>query len=90
VPFVTCAGFLVIAAGNLAIESTAALEARIRDVVTNVADYPERAPRVEGRPGMRVVPLVRYPFKIFYRIFGDTVRIVHIRHATRRPWTEGT
>jgi len=29
---------------------TAALEARIRDVVTNIADFPERAPRVEGRP----------------------------------------
>jgi len=68
---------------------TAALEARIRDVVTNIADYPERAPRVEGRPGMRFVPLVRYPFKIFYRIIGNTVRIVHIRHAARRPWTGG-
>jgi toxin ParE1/3/4 len=66
---------------------TAALEAPLREVVTNLADFPERAPRVEGRPGMRVVPLVRYPFKIFYRTIGDTVRIVHIRHAARRPWT---
>ena len=44
------------------------------------------APRVEQRPGMRVVPLVRYPFKIFYRILGETVRVLHIRHAAQRPW----
>jgi plasmid stabilization system protein ParE len=38
---------------------------------------------------MRVMPLVRYPFKIFYRIVGDTVRVLHIRHAARRPWDFG-
>ena len=36
---------------------------------------------------MRVLPLMRYPFKVFYRVVGDTVRIVHIRHTARRPWT---
>ena len=65
---------------------TAALEQRIHDVVAGIAHAPESAPRVEQLPGMRVVPLVRYPFKSFYRIVGDTVRIVHIRHAARRPW----
>jgi plasmid stabilization system protein ParE len=67
----------------------AALEARIRDVVAGIAHAPESAPRVEQRPGMRVVPLVRFPFKIFYRIVGDTVRVLHIRHAARRPWDFG-
>jgi plasmid stabilization system protein ParE len=67
---------------------TAALEARIRHVVTNIANAPESAPRVEQRPGMRVVHLVRYPFSIFYRIVDDTVRILHIRHAARRPWED--
>ena len=67
----------------------AALELRIRNVVAQIANAPESAPRVEQRPGMRVVPLVRYPFKVFYRIVDDdTVRILHIRHAARRPWTE--
>jgi len=64
----------------------AALEARIRDVVAGIAHAPESAPRVEQRPGMRVVPLVRNPFKIFYRILGETVRVLHIRHAAQRPW----
>jgi toxin ParE1/3/4 len=65
---------------------TAALEQRIRDVITQIGNAPEIAPRVGQLPGMRVLPLVRYPFKIFYRIVGDTVRIVHIRHTARRPW----
>ena len=68
---------------------TAALEARIRDVIADIANVPERSPAIEQRPGMRVVPLVHYPFKIFYRIAGDAVRILHIRHAARRPWDFG-
>jgi plasmid stabilization system protein ParE len=65
---------------------TAALEGRLRDAVTLIAREPESAPRVEQRSGMRVVALVRYPFKVFYRVVGDTVRIVHIRNTSRRPW----
>jgi plasmid stabilization system protein ParE len=65
---------------------TAALDARIRGVIENIVRAPESAPRVEGTIDMRIVPLVRYPFSIFYRIIGDTVRILHIRHAARRPW----
>jgi len=64
----------------------AALEARIRDVIADIAHAPERAPAIEQRPDMHVVPLVRYPFKIFYRIVGGAVRILHIRHAARRSW----
>ena len=66
----------------------AALELRIRAAVEQIANAPESAPRVEQRPGMRVLPLVRYPFKVFYRIVdSDTIRILHIRHTARRPWT---
>jgi plasmid stabilization system protein ParE len=65
---------------------TAALERRIRAAISNIGHAPESAPRIEQLPGMRVVALVRYPFSVFYRIVDDTVRIVHIRHAARRPW----
>jgi len=65
---------------------TLALEARLQAVITRIASSPESAPRVEQRPGMRVVTPVRYPFKIFYRIIDGTVRIVHVRHTARRPW----
>ncbi len=62
---------------------TAALEGRIRDIVTQITNAPESAPRVEQRPGVRVVSLVRYPFRMFYRIQGDTITILHIRHTAR-------
>jgi plasmid stabilization system protein ParE len=63
-----------------------ALEARIRAVVEHISRQPWIAPEVEQRPGLHVAPLVRYPFKIFYRVFEDRVRIQHIRHTSRRPW----
>ena len=64
----------------------AELEARIREIVAQIADAPESAPSVERRPGMRVVPLGRYPYRIFYRVLEDRVRILHFRHTARRPW----
>jgi plasmid stabilization system protein ParE len=62
-----------------------ALEARIRAVIDRISEDPLSAPELEQRPGVRVVPLVRYPFKIFYRVLEDRVRIQHIRHSARRP-----
>jgi plasmid stabilization system protein ParE len=64
----------------------AELEARIREVVAHVAENPEATPQILARPGVRMVPLVRYPYNIFYRILQDRVRILHIRHTSRRPW----
>ena len=64
----------------------AALEARLRAVVRHITERPESAPRVVERPGVRVFPLIRYPYKIFYRVLDDGVRILHIRHTSRRPW----
>ena len=65
----------------------AALEARIQGVVAHIAEHPEAAKRVAERPGVHVVPLIRYPYRIFYRVLRDRVRILHIRHTSRRPWT---
>ena len=64
----------------------AAVEARIHNIIAHIAEHPEAAPRVVERPGVRVIPLIRYPYRIFYRIFEDRVRILHIRHISRRPW----
>lgn len=35
----------------------------------------------------RVVPLVRYLFKIFYTISEEAITILHIRHTSRRAWS---
>jgi toxin ParE1/3/4 len=68
---------------------TAAVEARIREIILHIAEHPEAAPQVEQRLGVRVIPLVRYPYKLFYRVLADRVRILHIRHTSRRPWISG-
>jgi toxin ParE1/3/4 len=66
----------------------AAVEVRIRNIITHIGEHPEAAARVVERPGTHVIPLIRYPYKIFYRVLEDRVRILHIRHASRRPWTK--
>jgi toxin ParE1/3/4 len=43
-----------------------ALETYIRATVARIAVIPDGAQQLPQRPGVRVVPLVRYPFKIFY------------------------
>jgi toxin ParE1/3/4 len=64
----------------------AALETYIRATIDRIAVMPQSGLRVPRRHGVRMVPLVRYPFKIFYSVAEDTVTILHIRHASRRSW----
>ena len=65
----------------------AALETYMRATVARVAVLPESGERLRERPEVRVVPLVRYPFKIFYTARGEIVTILHIRHTSRRAWS---
>jgi toxin ParE1/3/4 len=64
----------------------AAVEVRIREIIAYIREHPEGRPSVIERPGVHVAALVRYPYKIFYRILGDRVRILHIRHTSRQVW----
>lgn len=64
------------------------LELRLRQVFERIANQPNAAREVVQRPGVRVLPLVRYPYKVFYRVRSDSVLILHIRHAARQPWVE--
>jgi toxin ParE1/3/4 len=63
-----------------------ALETRIRAIVERVSQLPASAPEVVQRPGMHSVPMRQYPYKIFYRVLEDRIRIVHVRHTSRRQW----
>jgi len=55
-------------------------------VLARIARWPESARKVVGLPEVRVAPLVRFPYNIFYRV-TDRVEILHISHASRRaPW----
>lgn len=62
------------------------LEARIRAVVARIEFSPESGSAVPERPGVRVTPLIEYPYRLFYRILeGGGIRVLHIRHTSRRP-----
>ena len=62
-----------------------AIARRFTDVLERIRRAPLSAPRVAQRSQVRVVSVVRYPFRIFYRVRGDTIDILHIRHTSRRP-----
>jgi plasmid stabilization system protein ParE len=65
-------------------------ERRFRDAFARIGRWPESGPHSAGREGVRVMPLGRYPYKIFYRITGNAVEILHIHHAARAPWDVST
>jgi toxin ParE1/3/4 len=64
------------------------VEQRIDSVLARLQDWPESARKVTQRTNVRVAPLVRYPYRIFYRITNEAIEIVHIRHTLRRPWED--
>jgi addiction module RelE/StbE family toxin len=69
--------------------AAARVETRIARIVERIGRFPESAQEVGERPGVRRVPLVRYPYVIFYRIVSGEVVIVRIVHGARRnPWED--
>jgi toxin ParE1/3/4 len=59
----------------------------INETISAVAAHPYAAEQTSN-PDIRVRLVSRYRYKIFYRIVdAETVRIIHIRHASRRPWS---
>jgi toxin ParE1/3/4 len=61
------------------------IERRLVAVIERICRLPKAAPRVSQRSQIRVAAVVRYPFRIFYRVRGDKIDILHIRHTSRRP-----
>jgi plasmid stabilization system protein ParE len=57
--------------------------ASIRDTARLLGEHPYSGYKTND-PDVRVKFVVRYPYKIFYRV-RDVVEIVHIRHTSRRP-----
>jgi toxin ParE1/3/4 len=62
-----------------------AVEAAIRTTISLIADFPGCGRIVAERPEVRVIPVTRYPYLIFYIVTADTVVVLHIRHAAREP-----
>jgi toxin ParE1/3/4 len=60
--------------------------ARIRELCERLGEFPGMGPRT-NRPDIRVLPVVRYPYLIFYTIIpaNHEVRILRVRHGRRQP-----
>lgn len=63
----------------------AAVLTTIRQRIVWLADFPLMAPETD-EPGVRALPMVRYPYKVYYEVADDEVRILHVRHTRRQPW----
>ena len=62
-----------------------AIGRRLESVMDRISRAPEASPRVSQRSEVRTAAVVRYPFRIFYRVRNDTIDILHIRHTSMRP-----
>jgi addiction module RelE/StbE family toxin len=65
--------------------AAARVVARIEQVIEHLLHSPGAGSPTDRR-GIRRVPVVTYPYLVFYEIRGDDVVIHHIRHGARRPW----
>jgi plasmid stabilization system protein ParE len=57
----------------------------IKRTIELIGHFP-LAGRLAGIQGTRVVPVNRYPYLIYWTVEADAAWLVHIRHASRRPW----
>lgn len=58
-------------------------EGRLRAIVMRIATWPESAQEVLQKPGIRSVPFLRYPYRLFYRVVADRVEVLYVHHAAR-------
>lgn len=60
-------------------------------IARKIADltFAPRRTRIVKALGVHSLWLGRYPYIVYYRVDGDVVSIIHIRHAARRPWGGG-
>ncbi len=56
----------------------------IAQTIERLGDFPFLG-RTTDETGVRVLPLTRYPYLIFYAVLTDTVAVLHVRHSARQP-----
>ena len=59
---------------------------RLEQTVSVLADFPDMA-QMSDEPGVRRMPVGRYPLLIFYTVENEEVVILHVRHTAREPWS---
>ena len=68
--------------------AAAAVASRVEQVVGWVGEFPRIGYVIES--DVRMLPIGRYPFLVFYNVAGDKVVIRNIRHMARSARTSGT
>ncbi len=66
-------------------QGASAVERRIREVVDRLAEFPRMGRELAQRSGVRIMPLGRYPYLIFYAALENELVVLHVRHASRKP-----
>jgi plasmid stabilization system protein ParE len=61
------------------------VEQRIRRTIGLLSEFPGAGRALAQRLQIRVIPIGRYPYLIFYTLSGDELTLLHIRHAARQP-----
>jgi plasmid stabilization system protein ParE len=69
-------------------ESRATFERRLTAIERRIAEFPQSAPEVTQRSGVRVVAFIDLPYRLFYTVESDTIIILAIRHASRQSLFE--
>jgi addiction module RelE/StbE family toxin len=67
-------------------QAAAVVTSVIQHQISHLADHPLMAP-ITTIPSVRNLTIARYPYKAYYRIRGDDVIVLHIRHSRRAPWS---
>jgi addiction module RelE/StbE family toxin len=56
----------------------------IKSSIETLSFFPQIG-RLIDNVGHRRLPVLRYPYLIYYRVAEDELLILHIRHTSRRP-----
>jgi plasmid stabilization system protein ParE len=59
------------------------VERRIRKTIQLIAEFPGAGRGLDQRPAVRVMPIGRYPYLVFYTLRDDEIVVLHIRHGAR-------
>ncbi len=72
--------------GYIAVHGSATAAEQVRRYLRTRLQRMLTTPRIgmmTDNPDIRIVPPVRYPYRIYYTIRGDNLVILHIRHTAR-------